>query len=655
MGTAYQSLFLMASQPSSMDAVWTAGANSLADPRLPDGYFVRATNVVVRGGIPRTRPGSRFLFNLPSANVQALVPYDPVSGPPSLVIVADGYVYLSEYPFRRMRRLRNIRMNSTASTVWVQETIQYVRRNDDGSLTLITPKKVLVFQDGVGAAGYYDGYDSGMVSGVDTIPQGTAMAWSGNRLWVARRNRLYASDFGNPFSFVEQYYLGGADSLLMPGNVTALSEVPGTGNNAVLLAFQQDQTVAIQASIPRDSWAITANFQQTIFPDVGCVSHRSVTAQFGRLWWFSRSGLVSIDMAQQTQVSSTFFTWDNEMQHYKSSLTPSRDKVAAATFENLLLLSVPAESGRNKQTWVLDSSVLQTIEGTSRPAWAGIWTGFEPVAWAKLTVMGAERLYTATVDDNGNAQLLEFFSGHRTDSGQDIECSVELRAHTGGTPLLKQFQFADVTFTDIEGTVDFRVDWRGFSRGPWKQCLDFRALVGRGSFRSDTPVNSDFRVMAYLGQMRRLQTQQNSYTNEVALTSGGIQSKHPESRDWAFSFLVRWNGRAALREFTPVFQPATERTAGACVEDDTQVSFTRYDGASANAAEALWEEENRVPVFSGTGSYEGGWVDGTEVAAEATAQSLISQRAADKMALQAAQAQVAYSLEVLAEPVISEA
>jgi hypothetical protein len=638
-----------------MDAVWTAGANSAADPRLPEGYFVRATNVVVRSGIPRTRPGSRFLFNLPSTNVQALVPYDPTSGPPSLVLVADGYVYVSEYPFRRLRRLRNIRMSSSAKTVWVQETIQYVQRNTDGSLTLITPKKVLVFQDGVGAPGYYDGYASGMLSGVDTIPQGTAMAWSGNRLWVARRNRLFASDFGNPFSFVEQYYLGGADSLLMPGNVTALSEVPGTGNSAVLLAFQQDQTVAIQSSIPRDSWPTTANFQQTIFPDVGCVSQRSVVAQFGRLWWFSRSGLVSIDIAQQTQVSSTFFTWDNEMQHYKVSLTPSRDKVATATFDNLLLVSVPAASGRNKQTWVLDSSVMQTIGGNARPAWAGVWTGFEPIAWAKLTVMGVERLYTATVDDNGNSQLLEFFSGHRTDSGQDIECSVELRAHTGGTPTLKQFSFADVTFSDVEGTVDFRVDWRGFSRGPWKQCMSFRALVGRGSFRSDTPINSDFRVLTYQGQMRRVQTEQTTYTNEVALSSGGIESRLPESKDWAFSFLVRWNGRAALREFTPVFQPAVERTAGNCAADDKEETFTRYDGACSNAAEALWAEDNRVPVYTGSATFEGSWVDGTEVSAVAEAESLLSERTAEKMALQAAKAQVAYTLEELAEPVISEA
>lgn len=640
-------------QLAALDAVWVGGANTALDPRLPEGQFVRGTNVVIRGGIPRTRPGSRFLFNLPGENVQALASYDPVFGTPSLVVVVDGYVYLSEYPFRRLRRLPNLRMSVSAPKVWVSEAVQYVAKNEDGSLAFIAPKKVLIFQDGLGAAGYYDGYHSGKVGGlVDSIPQGTAMAWSGNRLWVASGNRIYASDFGNPFSFVEQYYLGGNDSLVLPGNVTGLTEVPNAGGDTpFLMAFTADATFAIQSFLPRESWPTTNGFLRTMFPDVGCVSASSIVNQFGNLWWFSRSGLVNFNLAHQSQVSSAFTTADSEMLHYKASLSPGKDKVAAVGFENLLLVSIPGEAARNRRTMVLDSSVVQ-----GQSAWAGIWTGFEPVEWAKLTIHGAERLYVATVDDDGNAQLLEFFSGHRTDSGQDIECSVELRAHTGGTVGLKEFQFADLTFSDVEGTVDFRVDWRGFSRGAWKPCMAFRAKVGRGSFRADRPVSAETTVVqAFIGQMRRLRTQNNGYVNEITVTSGSRETDIPERADWAFSFLIRWNGRAALREFTPQMKLVVERTTGKCASDETEESFTRFDGASAGAIEDLEDADNRVEIFEGTASYTGSWVDTTEVSATKSARSLISQQAADKMALQAAQAQVAYSLELLAEPVISEA
>lgn len=642
-------------QLSGLDAVWTNGVNTMLDPRLPEGYFVRATNVIVRGGIPRTRPGSRFLYNLPGDNVQALASYDPVFGTPSLVVVVDGYVYLSEFPFRRLRRLPNLRMSTTAPKVWVQEAMQYVAKNEDGSLAFISPKKVLIFQDGQGAAGYYDGYHSGKVTGiVDSIPQGTAMAWSGNRLWVASGNRIYASDFGNPFSFVEQYYLGGGDSLLLPGNVTGLTEVPNAGGEtAFLVAFTADQTYAIQTFLPRESWPVTNGFLRPMFPDVGCVSAASIVNQFGNLWWFSRSGMVSFDLAQQTRNSSAFTVADNEMLHYKASMSPGKDKVAAVSFENLLLVSIPGESARNRRTMVLDSSVVQTLNRGSGQAWAGIWTGFEPVEWAKLTLFGAERLYVVTVDPQGNSQLLEFFSGHRTDSGQDIECSVELRAQTGGTVALKEFEFADVTFSDVEGMVDFRIDWRGFSRGAWKKCMEFRAMVGRGSFRPDTEINEDTVVQAFIGQMRRLRTQNNRYVAEVALSSGGLETQIPERRDWAFSFLIRWNGRAALREFTPQFKTVVERTTGECPTSDTEESFTRYDGASGNEITDL--NEGQPEIFEGTANYEGSWVDATEISATKSAYSLISQLAADKMALQAAQAQVGYSLELLAEPVRSDA
>lgn len=643
----------MTSAPSDLDALWFRGANSAVDPRLPGGYFVRGWNVSNRGGVIKTRPGTRFCFNLPAGKVQAFTAFDPIAGPPTLVFVIAGSVYTSEYPFTRLRRL-SLTMASDAPRVWVQQCTQFLTTNPDGSLQVIHPKRVLIFQDGLSAPGYYDGYNSGKLTGEDVTPQGTAMAWSGNRLWVARRDRIFASDYGNPFSFVEQYYLGGSDSLLMPETIVGMAEVPGAGNSSILLAFGRNQTVSIRSGVlNREQWPTTDNFQQTVFPDVGCVSERSIASQYGYLWWYSTRGLVSIDLAAQTNSSSAVAVADNEMAWSKAYTTPGIDSIQSIAYENLLLIAAPFGDVDNTQTWVLDSSVVQTLTDAAPPAWSGVWTGFKPAAWAKMTVMGSERLYMVDSAHDGGNSLVEMFAGNRTDSGQDIECHVELRSMTGGIPVLKAFKFADLTFSDVRGTTDFRVDWRGYSRGAWKKCLDYRAKVGIGPFRPDMPIDADETLIQnYVGQMRRMQTQDvASNKQEIEFSTCGREVDLREAWDWGFSFLVSWNGNAVLREFTPVFDTKpVERIVGKCLEDDEEESFTRWDGSAQSSITTL---ETMLPdVFIGYGTASGTW-EGHSVEANATARSLISQRTADKCAEQAAKSQVAYTLFVEAPLVIA--
>lgn len=640
----------MATKPiSAIDASWVSGVNTTQDPRLPAGYYVRGVNVTNRGGIPKTRPGTRFLFNLPSPNVQAHVAYEPSTGHPSQFLVIDGYLYISEYPFRRLRRLSNtIRVDTTVQRVEVCQTTKFVQTNADGSLTILPPRKVLIVQDGKSAPVYYDGYTVGKLVGTDVTPQGTVMAWSGNRLWVARRDRLFASNFGDPYTFTEQYYLGGSDSLLMPGNVTAMAEAPGA-TGGPLLVFTSSSTVGIRSDVQtRASWPDTEGFQRPLFPHVGCVARNSVVAQYGYLWWMSQKGWVAIDLASQANVSSALPVADNEMSHYKRFISPSDSRIAATSFENLLLIGMPYGGRDNRHTWVLDSSVIQVLGGQTGPAWSSVWTGFRPVGWAKLTIMDRERLYLSHVDEDGNAQLLEMFAGNHRDSGQDIECSVELRALTGDTPLLKKLRYSDLTFSEVLGTVDFAVDWRGYSRGAWKRCLDYRARVGRGSIRSDTPLTAETRVSRYIGQMRRIRTQDVLQKAEVEFSTRNIEVDVREGWDWAFQFCIRWSGQAALREFSVVYDDAIERVNGACAVDDAAESYTKWDGRTARTTAEL---QDLYPVYEATATETGSHGDFT-VTATRTARSLIAARVAEKMAEQAAKAQVAETLKLESEPTI---
>jgi hypothetical protein len=369
---------------------------------------------------------------------------------------------------------------------------------------LPAPQPLLIIQDGVSPPVVWNGYAAQRQVGVDRIPQGTAMVWSGYRLWVARDNWVYASDFANPTSFVERYYLGGMDALMAPSRVTAMAEVEGTGDPQMLV-FTETQTIVVQTSVQRDQWPTTTNFARTLFPNVGCTSHRSVVAHLGQLWWWTVRGLTSFDLAASTNVSSLFPMVDNPMSFSKAHVTPTDGGVAGIAFENLLLVSVPYGGKLNRHTWVLDEGILST--GTSRApaAWCGVWTGFQPVEWTRFVVDGEERVYCAVTDGTRN-QILELSHRNETDGGRDIEAGVELKVENHQQPTTKVARFAEVAFSEVVGDVDVRVDWRGMSRGRYKTCLVGRFRAGRGGVRAGREIRGGDASAFYAarGQHRRV-------------------------------------------------------------------------------------------------------------------------------------------------------
>lgn len=623
------------------DRLWVRGVDSFSDPRLGDGFVQRAWNATFRAGAARTRPGTRHVRTLPNGRLQGFTHFEPRRGPAQLIAVVDGAVWVSRFPFEVWTNAGDL-MYRFARRMHFCRAEQSVKRNADDSLTLLdAPLPVLVIQDGVSPPLVWNGYAAERQTGADAIPQGTCMVWSGHRLWVARDNWVFASDFANPYSFVERFYLGGMDSLLAPGRVTAMAEIEGTGDPQ-LLVFTDSKTIAVQSNIlNRELWVETPNFARTLFPNVGCTSPRSVASHFGQLWWWTAQGLTSFNLAVSTNVSSLFPLVDSPMSASKAHVSDTDGQVASVGYGNLLLVSVPYGGTQNRHTWVLDEAVLSDGSGRAASAWSGVWTGFDPVEWTRFVVDGSERVFCAVTDGTRN-QILELSHRFTTDSGKDIEAGVELRVQVHGTDSLRITRFAELAFSELAGDVDVRVDWRGFSRGRYKQSLLGRFVASGGSVRPGNSIDASKPMYATRGQTRRVRTEDMSYAPPDP-AAGCRELVTTEARDFGFNLLVRWSGTAALREVRSYASPESESNAGGCVAFETDANFVRFDGAASSGADFDGSPEDGR-VFTATESVSA-TVNGVQAVATRVARSTISVPAATKGAIQAAQAQVAHTLK----------
>ena len=334
------------------------GMNSLADPeRVRVGAYSRGWNVVSRGGAVSCRPGFKQRLQLPTGTLQGMTMFHPTGGEPVLLFVVSGIVYFSYAPFDGYSVIPSVVFDSEAPKVSFCQTEQAVVRNSDNSLTFLDkPRSLMIMQDGRSAPAYWDGAAGGHIHGADNTPGGEEMVWCADRLWVSRGNQLFASDIYNPISFWEGQYIGptGIGSFVLPAQITALSKVPST-DSPIVLVFTEHATTALKTYVrDRSAWATTANFQTEILPDIGCVSARSVAVSLGQLWWYSKDGVTSLDMAQTTYTTAVRKLVDQNMELSKSQLDSNQTQIAAVVFDGYLLVSVPFEGKRNQHTWVLD-------------------------------------------------------------------------------------------------------------------------------------------------------------------------------------------------------------------------------------------------------------------------------------------------------------
>lgn len=561
-------------------AFLVAGMNSSDDPMfIDDRAYASSMNTVNRGGVVQSRPGYRCLFTLPEGNLQGLCFYRPFRSAPFLVFVVDGIVYTSVYPFVSYEALSGIQFYRSAKQIYWSVATKSVQQEDDGTLTVIDPVRLLVMQDGgYSRAAFWDGSTSRHLDpGDDETPIGGPMVWSGDRLWVASENRLYASDISDPLKFTETTYLSEGGSFFTTEPITGLAEIPGLSTPQIAV-FTAAQAYLFQSGIrDRSLWKTQFNppFQSTLFPSVGCVSHRSIVSLSGRLWWMTKSGLTSFDSAQQAQVSSVLAPQDLEMAVSKGNLAPALDTVCSAYFENYGLFSVPSGHKWNRHTWAMDKAVLSGLGKEPVECWNSVWTGTNPVEWATGLSMGVNRIFHASVDADGQNRLWEVFTADRLDNGLPITSYLETKTHIDfsdkATGLdLKRFVYAEVTLAEIFGNVSVAIYWAG-TRGRYKKIYEYNIVATQGQWKEGTDVPLGRKVYGLRPQSRRLRTPtfNPDELRDSDCSSCGIESDLQDHQDVGFSLLIVWSGRAAVRSYRIFADPVQEPSVGDCSPDET--------------------------------------------------------------------------------------
>lgn len=642
------------------DAVFnfSGGMDSYTNPQtLPPDKYVFGENIVCRGGIVQTRPGSRVIFGLPCGQPQMLTSFTPTGGNPQLVVAVNGKVYISATPFQFYQELPNIQFYPQAKYIAWAVCVQTTAYDQNGNLyDLPTPQQILVMQDGFTRAAYYDGFNnmhlnpgpSGVtnpVSGAPIVtpntygtPVGLWMAWSGNRLWVSNQNQLFASNIGNPLTFSEGIYLSGFKSFVMPENITGLAE-PYYGSP--LIVFGATTRTFIQSEIQdRAQWAFTPGMQLTE-KGIGCVSHRSIVRQFGLVWWYSQGGLINLNQATQNTIDSYVNFIDDAMSVSKGNLSPDKSGIAACAFEKYMVHSVPSGDVWNRHTWVLDQSRInaessayaQTGLISNIWTWNGIWTGWRPVEWTTLQVNGSPRCFFLSADTDGVNRIWEAFLPDRNDNGQPITCAMQSGfygfASTAGIDNIKDFRFTRIEAKEVLGTVDIWGGWCG-TRGAYTQNLSKRIIATQGIFGVVNEFGPTDLIVAYKPQVRVFDTQE---VNQVDATTACNQcsvedTNNPYSRDRGFSQLLIWSGRlgiTGLRFFADF--GLYDKIDGSCTPDEVGPKVLNILGCSGpdNSVTTV-----PLPDFVATAECELGCATGTwgtgPVTGRAVATSKISQQ-----------------------------
>jgi hypothetical protein len=654
------------------DSNWFQGVQSSMDPsQVPLGYAWSVENMLNLGGLWSCRPGHRCIKLLPDGNLQGAAIFRPQVGIEQIVVAIDGLLYAAAYPFYEgWRQLPGIQLSASAKQIFWALAVQSAERlslDIAAGIKVIEPKVVLFAQDGLlTAPAWYDGSNSGHVRGDPFgTPSGGPMVWVGDRLWVAAGNQVYASDVANPFSFREQIYLGGATSFFFADEVTAMQKTPSI-ESPQLMVFTGDNASLLQANIrDRSQWPTTVDFQVEVV-QVGCLSQKSVVSHYGHIIWFSPSGVAIYDPATSGKLTSRLPVRDSEMMVSKIGLSDDLSLVCAATFGQYMLMSVPHEDVHNKHTWVLNNASLASLNDDSGPCWSGHWTGTRPVEWLFGEIASQERIYHVAADTDGHNHLWESFTPDRLDGGCPIAWKIETRGYFGQTAAIQskppgervRLLYVDVALAGISENLDLGVFFAGGTRGAFRQLMDRRLNVSKGSLSYTLKLDANTQIFAFKPQSRNERTQDANQIDNAEDGSCPVERFDLDNIDDSFQLAICGHGPATIRWIRPwglTVPPNVDGNGMAC-EDEVTLKAVRFDGwgAHGDTLQELVDTLTAAPMFffesNETASLS---IDDFIAIGTGYAQSVISQRAADRVAKIIATNQAEMELASVRPPTLS--
>lgn len=214
------------------------GMDSFMHPgKLDNGFYSIAMNVMNRGGIIQTRPGSKSLFDLPSGRIQGVKFFKPGNGIPHILCAIDGKIYASRLPFKAFTRIPNIQFSKNAKFVSWAVCIQSTTYDESGVLKNLTrPKPVLIMQDGATRAAYWDGSKSGHLN-----PGKSALSPIWTTAALIKDNGTLSGSWLTP----QRVDLGGVTS-----------PTPTAGTAVKVIYIRSDSAPATPTAASPDGWSI---------------------------------------------------------------------------------------------------------------------------------------------------------------------------------------------------------------------------------------------------------------------------------------------------------------------------------------------------------------------------------------------------------------
>lgn len=556
------------------DDNFLGGMDSYTIPtQLLPGEFEEAMNIVNRGGLAQTRPGSNSLFDMPEGNLQGCTFFIPSTGIPHLVFAVDGLVYVSPSPFREYDQLNGVQFSPNSKFVAWAPCLKSTDYTSGGVLYYLDqPISVLIMQDGATRAAYWDGATSGHINPTpstgdltepdrDGTPIGLWMKWSNNRLWVTRGPQVFASDIGNPLKFADSRYLNEGRSFYLSG---ACSGVENTPDRQGIVCFTSTDGTFFQSSIQdRTLWLSTPGFQKTVFHDIGCASPRSIVHQYGLLWWFTSKGLINQNDATQLYITSRLNIQDNEMIQSKSNVSYDISGICGGFYENFLFHAVPNGDKLNTRLHVLDQAPFEE----SPNSWPGYWTGWRPVEFARGVIGTQERVFCASYDYDGVNRMWELFKTDRTDNGMPITSFVATRQHLFENREYKRFRYAELELNGISGPTAMMVAAAG-TRGGFQPVMVKDMNATNGQVYADSIYGEDDHLFSgSSSQTRILKTEDGSNASEC--NDECVESDIRGLIDKAFSILIMWSGIAGVSAYRVFAQFEPKPNQGVCEDNET--------------------------------------------------------------------------------------
>jgi hypothetical protein len=597
------------------------GVNSfLAPVEIDEQEIVWAENASNRGGLWQTRPGFKTQLSLclndgspfsvwwnangqPVIHPQFFTIFTPTGANPQIVFGISGTVFTVQFmpngSLGSPVRVVGLKFDPTIPQMVAVSTVKSADIVS-GLVTNVTPYNVLIIQDGVSRAGYWDGTSAGHLnpqkywkvdaqgntlfqSGYNETRIGLWMDWSGNRLWVSNGNQVFSSDANDPLHFTEETVLVNVPAFTFPDKITAVKDRGVSGiQQGLVFIFTENDTWSLWSGVQnRSQWITTGDFQRRVFSGTGCVAGKSPVNHMGFMYWYSGSGIVSLDTLGTVTATQFVPPVDVAMAHSKRRMSPDKSLACFGSRDGYVFWSVPmgptAPNGRvyNNHTQVLD--VLTTpppirngpFYATSTPTWQGVWTGIRPVEWATATIFGQIRCFVFSMDFDGTPRIWEAFQGNRSDNGQPISWSIQTKAHPVNESIFVQsiFRHFRILFEQIYGNLSVVGSWKGM-RGLYHQLLSTTLTASPGSILlgepSRTPITNSTVSDNFSKQFRDIRSMDNREP-DTTCQSTGVEAPYSDGRDRAFSLLLQMKGVGAILAYRIASDAKEETTEGEVV------------------------------------------------------------------------------------------